>query len=191
MTRLRSALLWWTDVVAARPWFVVLAAMLLAAASLIYALATLRLDTDTTDMIAADVPFRQHDRSFWRAFPEFTNPIVAVIEGTVPERVQIAATALADALQQAVDETGANAAVARAGSLVTLFHLPEGTNTPPAHWDDAKQLDTGAFGSTHAAALAAGHLLPPSQYEALFVSLTHDEDDCAALGEAVRRAFRH
>ena len=50
-------------------------------------------------MISADVPFRQHDRAFARAFPKFTNPIVAVIEGAVPERVQIAAAALADALR--------------------------------------------------------------------------------------------
>jgi uncharacterized protein len=99
MTRLRKALLWWTDAVAARPWLVVLTSMLLAAVSLTYAIATLRLDTDTADMISADVPFREHDRAFWRAFPDFINPVVAVIEGTVPERVQIAAEALADALR--------------------------------------------------------------------------------------------
>ena len=73
--------------------------MLLAAASLWYTLAHLRIDTDTTDMISADVPFRQHDRAFARAFPGFGNPIVAVIEGAVPERVQVAAEALADALR--------------------------------------------------------------------------------------------
>jgi hopanoid biosynthesis associated RND transporter like protein HpnN len=107
MTRLRSALLWWSDAVAARPWLVVLTAMLLAAASLTYSIATLRLDTDTTDMIAADVPFRQHDRAFWRAFPAFTNPIVAVIEGRAPERVQVAATALAEALRADRDDFSA------------------------------------------------------------------------------------
>ena len=93
------ALLWWIGAVVARPWTVVLAALLLAGICLAYTLATLRIDTDTTDMIAADVPFRQHDRAFARAFPAFSHPIVAVIEGPVPERVQIAATALADALR--------------------------------------------------------------------------------------------
>jgi hopanoid biosynthesis associated RND transporter like protein HpnN len=99
MRRLRATLHWWIDAVAARPRLVALAATLLAAVSLWYTIADLRIDTDTTDMISADVPFRQHDRAFARAFPEFTNPIVAVIEGTVPERVQIAAGALADALR--------------------------------------------------------------------------------------------
>ncbi len=93
------ALLWWIGAVVARPWTVVLAALLLAGICLAYTLATLRIDTDTTDMISADVPFRQHDRAFARAFPAFSHPIVAVIEGPVPERVQIAATALADALR--------------------------------------------------------------------------------------------
>ena len=45
------------------------------------------------------MPFRQHDSTFRQAFPEFTNPIVAVIEGRAPERVQTAARALADALR--------------------------------------------------------------------------------------------
>ena len=48
MRRLRTALLWWIDSVAAHPWLVVLAAALLAVASLWYTLGHLRLDTDTT-----------------------------------------------------------------------------------------------------------------------------------------------
>jgi hopanoid biosynthesis associated RND transporter like protein HpnN len=99
MRQLRAALHWWIDAVTARPWLVALVATLLAAVSLWYTLAYLRIDTDTTDMISAEVPFRQHDRAFVRAFPEFSNPIVAVIEGAVPERVQLAAEALADALR--------------------------------------------------------------------------------------------
>jgi hypothetical protein len=107
MTRLRGALLWWIDAATARPWLVALAATLLAAVSLWYTIADLRIDTDTTDMISADVPFRQHDRAFAHAFPKFTNPIVAVIEGAVPERVQLAAEALADALRADQDHFSA------------------------------------------------------------------------------------
>jgi hypothetical protein len=111
MKALARALQWWIGAAAAHPWPVVLAALLLAAVSLAYTSATLRIDTDTTDMIAADVPFRQHDRAFARAFPAFSHPIVAVVEGQVPERVRLAATALADALRadeahfSAVDDT--------------------------------------------------------------------------------------
>jgi hopanoid biosynthesis associated RND transporter like protein HpnN len=96
---LQRTLLWLIDAVAAWPRLVVLATGLLSVAALAYTLANLRIDTDTTDMISAEVPFRQHDIAFRRAFPEFTNPIVAVIEGSAPERVQSAASALAAALR--------------------------------------------------------------------------------------------
>jgi hopanoid biosynthesis associated RND transporter like protein HpnN len=95
----RRTLLCLIDAVAAQPRLVVLAAALLAAAGLAYTLANLRIDTDTTDMISAEVPFRQHDIAFSHAFPEFTNPIVALIEGSPPEQVQSAASALAAALR--------------------------------------------------------------------------------------------
>ena len=95
----RRILLCLIDAVAARPRLVVLVAALLATAGLAYTLANLRIDTDTTDMISAEVPFRQHDIAFSQAFPEFTNPIVALIEGSPPEQVQSAASALAAALR--------------------------------------------------------------------------------------------
>ncbi|HEX5079850.1 MAG TPA: MMPL family transporter [Geminicoccaceae bacterium] len=96
---LRRAVLGAIDAIAARPRLVVAVSVLLAVLGLAYTLATLRIDTDTTDMISADVPFRQHESAFREAFPEFTNPIVAVIEGRAPERVEAAARALADALR--------------------------------------------------------------------------------------------
>ncbi len=95
----QRALLCLIDAVAATPRLVVLATALLSVWALAYTLTNLRIDTDTTDMISAKVPFRQHDSTFRQAFPEFTNPIVAVIEGRAPERVQTAARALADALR--------------------------------------------------------------------------------------------
>ncbi|MBC7644520.1 MAG: aminotransferase class III-fold pyridoxal phosphate-dependent enzyme, partial [Thermoleophilia bacterium] len=96
---------------------------------------------------------------------------------------------LADQLVAAITDTGARCAVARQGSLVTLFHLGEGLDGAPRHFDDGKLLDTAAYGRTHAAALAARHLLPPSQYEALFLSTAHTEAQVASLTEAVRSHF--
>jgi predicted RND superfamily exporter protein len=96
---LQRALIGLIDAIAARPRLVVVVSVLAAVLGLAYTLATLRIDTDTTDMISAEVPFRQHDSAFRQAFPEFTNPIVAVIEGRAPERVQTGARALADALR--------------------------------------------------------------------------------------------
>jgi glutamate-1-semialdehyde 2,1-aminomutase len=96
-----------------------------------------------------------------------------------------AGSVLADTLRQAIAHAGAPCAVTQVGSLVTLFHLGDGLTAAPRNFDEAKRLDTGAFGSTHAAALAAGHLLPPSQFEALFASTAHTPEDFASLAQVV------
>ena len=75
------------------------AAVALAAVALAYALPHLRIDTSTEDMISAEVPFRQNRIAFTEAFPQFRDPVVAVIEGAAPERVEQAAAALAAALR--------------------------------------------------------------------------------------------
>lgn len=81
---------------------VVLASLALSAVSLIYISRELGINTSTTDMIASDVPFRQASRAYDRAFPQFDDNIVVVIEaisaGIAPETVEQAANRLADVL---------------------------------------------------------------------------------------------
>ncbi|MEM8952161.1 MAG: hypothetical protein AAGC99_22870, partial [Pseudomonadota bacterium] len=72
--------------------------LLLTVASLIYSAGNLRINTDTTDMIAAEVPFRQNHIAFQEAFPAFKETIVAVIDGDSPEQSEEAAKALAEAM---------------------------------------------------------------------------------------------
>jgi len=73
-------------------------ALILTGISLIYSVTTLRINTDTTDMIAADVPFRQNHLALKEAFPAFKETIVAVIDGATPEASLEAAEDLAEAL---------------------------------------------------------------------------------------------
>ncbi len=80
------------------PGLVLLTVLLLVAASLIYSATSLRINTDTTDMIAADVPFRQNHLALKRAFPAFKETIVAVIDGENAEASEEAAKALASAM---------------------------------------------------------------------------------------------
>jgi uncharacterized protein len=95
----RRALLWWVDWVAARPGRVTLTITLLTVLSLGYTMRNLTIDTSTTDMISVDVPFRQNQIMFRRAFPEFAEPIVAVIQADIPERADQAAQALTESLK--------------------------------------------------------------------------------------------
>jgi glutamate-1-semialdehyde 2,1-aminomutase len=61
----------------------------------------------------------------------------------------------------------------RVGSMFTWF-FQSGT---VQDWDTAAKSDTQAFGKFHRAMLEQGIYLPPSQYEAMFMSAAHSESD--------------
>jgi len=78
--------------------WVVLAGTVLAGASGFYAAHHLEIDTDTDNMFAATLPWRQHEMALDRAFPQFQGLLVAVISADVPEQADATAQALAQAL---------------------------------------------------------------------------------------------
>jgi glutamate-1-semialdehyde 2,1-aminomutase len=92
---------------------------------------------------------------------------------------------LAGALEGAVAASGVHAAVARVGSLVTLFHLALEDEHTPRNFIDAQRLDTARFACMHAGCLMRGHALPASQFEALFASTTHTDAMIDSLADAV------
>ena len=71
---------------------------------------------------------------------------------------------------------GVNGTVNRVGSMLTLFLGPDRVATP----DQARASDRDRFARFFHGMLARGVYLPPSPFEALFVSLAHGEDDIAA-----------
>jgi len=72
--------------------------------------------------------------------------------------------------------------VQRVGGMLTLF-CHEG---PIASYDDAAACDTERFGALFRHLLAAGVYVPPSQFECLFPSLAHTDEDVDRTVEAVR-----
>ncbi len=78
--------------------FVLIGAGLLAALSGWVAVARLGVTTDTGTLFAASLPWRQREIAFDRAFPQFTNLLVAVIDGATPEQADQTAAELAQAL---------------------------------------------------------------------------------------------
>ena len=80
---------------------------------------------------------------------------------------------LADGLRKVFAESRIPVQINEAGSLVTIFFNPN----PIKNYDDAKKSDTGQFASFFTKMLDQGVFLPPSQYEALFVSAAHTEAD--------------
>jgi len=84
--------------------------------------------------------------------------------------VYVALEARADRLERGLRREGV--AVTRAGSLLTLFFR----NRAPTTFAEAKQSDVRAFARFFHHMHDAGILLPPSQFEAWFVSAAHDDD---------------
>ncbi len=74
------------------------------------------------------------------------------------------------------------ASVARVGSLLTVFFR----ESPPRDFREAKQSDTGAFALFFHRMLEGGVVIPPSQFEAWFVSAAHDD---AAIDATLQAAL--
>jgi glutamate-1-semialdehyde 2,1-aminomutase len=73
----------------------------------------------------------------------------------------------------------------RVGSMFTFFF----TDKQVVDWDSAATCDTVRFGKFHNAMLNAGVWLPPSQFEAAFMSVAHTKQDIEQTIAAAREAF--
>jgi glutamate-1-semialdehyde 2,1-aminomutase len=92
---------------------------------------------------------------------------------------------LGDGLRAALRSVGLPGVVNVAGSLLTMFF----TAGPVRNYSDAKKSDTKRFGEFFQQMLSRGIFLPPSQYEALFVSAAHTEADIDATIGAARESL--
>ena len=75
--------------------------------------------------------------------------------------------------------------VNRAGSMLTVF-LTEGE---VRDYESARSSDLDAFSRLHRAALAAGVYLPPSQFEALFLSTAHAAPELDLIARGLRESL--
>ena len=75
--------------------------------------------------------------------------------------------------------------VNRVGSMFTFFF----TDRPVTDWDTAKTADTAKFKAFFHHLLDRGVYLPPSQFEAGFVSAAHDDAAVAATVSAIQEWF--
>jgi glutamate-1-semialdehyde 2,1-aminomutase len=76
-------------------------------------------------------------------------------------------------------------AIARVGSLLTVFFRP----TRPVNAADALASDRAAYARFFGSMLDQGILVPPSQFEAWFVSMAHGPTEIAGTLDAARTAF--
>jgi glutamate-1-semialdehyde 2,1-aminomutase len=93
--------------------------------------------------------------------------------------------AVATGIAGAAEEAGVAVETNRVGSMVTWFF----TGGPVTDFNTAAASDTEAFGRFHRAMLDQGVWLPPSQFEAAFLSAAHTDADIAFTVEAARKAL--
>ncbi|HLE72061.1 MAG TPA: glutamate-1-semialdehyde 2,1-aminomutase [Vicinamibacteria bacterium] len=102
------------------------------------------------------------------------------------ERLERSGGHLEKGLLEILSERGLPFAVNRVGSMLTLF-FSEGAVTD---FETATRSDTRRHGVFFREMLERGVHLPPSQYEALFISLAHETEDLDRTLEAARESLR-
>ncbi|MGH9574112.1 MAG: glutamate-1-semialdehyde 2,1-aminomutase [Candidatus Acidiferrales bacterium] len=92
---------------------------------------------------------------------------------------------LAEGLRAALRESRVPGQVNQVGSLLTIFFSGE----PVTDYASAKKSDSAKFAHFFQDMLKQGVLLPPSQYEALFISTAHSDGDIARTLDAAKRSL--
>ncbi len=101
------------------------------------------------------------------------------------EKLDASGAKLAAGLGAALEENGLQGCVNRVGSLLTMFLGVERVTNA----QQARRSDRGMFAKFFHAMLDRGIYLPPSQFEAMFVSLSHSEADLDNTIAAARESL--
>jgi len=101
------------------------------------------------------------------------------------DRLEHLGKRLGDGLLAAATSAGVSAVMNRVGSMLTLFF----TKDPVTNYETAKLADTQRFGSFFRKMRDRGVFLPPSQFEAMFVSLAHTDEDIDQIVTAARESL--
>jgi glutamate-1-semialdehyde 2,1-aminomutase len=103
----------------------------------------------------------------------------------VYDQLESRAARLEHGLRKAFDDSGTRITINRTGSIMTLFF----NRGPVKGWNDVSSSDREGFGHFFHAMIDEGVYLPPSPFEALFVSTAHTEADIDATVESAARAL--
>ncbi len=103
------------------------------------------------------------------------------------ERLEAASARLGGGMAEALRSSGLKGCINRVGSLVTPFLGVEAVRDA----EEARRADTALFARFFHAMLERGIYLPPSQFEAMFVSLAHRDADIDRTVTAARESLAH
>src|SRR5215469_7194264 len=101
------------------------------------------------------------------------------------QQLEQRAAKLVDGVLNAAKKKGVSVSASRVGSMFTWFFQPGEVHD----WETAAKSDTQMFGKFYRGMLERGIYLPPSQYEAAFMSAAHTEEDVRRTIEAAAEAL--
>ena len=101
------------------------------------------------------------------------------------QQLEVRAIQLEDGLRRAAAEAEVTTRINRVGSMLTLFF----SGQPVSDYATAKRSDTNRYAAFFRQMLDRGVLLAPSQFEAMFVSLAHGDDEIVATITAARESL--
>lgn len=104
----------------------------------------------------------------------------------VYEQLEARSKRLAEGLKDNAEKLGIPHTLNRVGSMVCLFF----TETPVVNYETAKTSDVERFSRYFRNLLDEGVMIPPSQFEGMFVSTAHSEDDIERTIEASYKAMK-
>jgi len=117
-----------------------------------------------------------------------TLEVMSADEGDCYAKLEQAGGTLADGLIARAQAAGVPVTVQRVGSMLTVFFTGEAA-APVTDYDAAKACDTRRFAAFFRGMLDAGVVLPPSQFEAWFISTAHEQEHITATLKAAESAF--
>jgi glutamate-1-semialdehyde 2,1-aminomutase len=102
------------------------------------------------------------------------------------KRLRALSSAMVGGIKGIIKKAGIKASVNSLDSMFTLFF----TETEPVDYRTALKSDTKKYSKFFENLLRAGIMFPPSQFEAVFLSLAHTERDVDRTLDAVRKALK-
>jgi glutamate-1-semialdehyde 2,1-aminomutase len=109
----------------------------------------------------------------------------ALQDTAVWPQLESAAAQLATAIQETAAAIGIPIQQTHVGTMLCTFF----TDQPVTNWETVSKSDTRRFATFFQALLANGVYLPPSQFEAWFLSTEHREKELSLTVKAVEKAF--
>jgi glutamate-1-semialdehyde 2,1-aminomutase len=105
---------------------------------------------------------------------------------SIYDQLEKVSGALSVGMEAEIKQVGLNFTINRVGSMLTLFF----TDAPVVDFSTAKSADASLFAKYFQHMLGQGVYLPPSQFEAMFISTSIDQDIVERILASHRKALR-